>query len=92
MKTVLMLRAATMVLTLGIGSAYAGDGDGQSAPPLAASMQAQHQQHSASDAALQTRPLFTIGGVQVRVWAPVAPSYNAGTNGDLAARDIWGAG
>jgi hypothetical protein len=28
MKTLLVLRAATMVLSLGIGSAYAGDGDG----------------------------------------------------------------
>jgi hypothetical protein len=28
MKTLLVLRAATMVLRLGIGSAYAGDGDG----------------------------------------------------------------
>jgi hypothetical protein len=28
MKTLLVLRAATMVLSLGIGSAHAGDGDG----------------------------------------------------------------
>ncbi len=28
MKTLLVLRAATMVLSLGIGTAYAGDGDG----------------------------------------------------------------
>ena len=28
MRTLLVLRAATMVLSLGIGSAYAGDGDG----------------------------------------------------------------
>jgi hypothetical protein len=28
MKTLLVLRAATMVLSLGISSAYAGDGDG----------------------------------------------------------------
>ncbi len=28
MKTLLVLRAASMVLSLGIGSAYAGDGDG----------------------------------------------------------------
>lgn len=34
MKTLLVLRAATMVLSLGIGSAYAGDGDGAAANTL----------------------------------------------------------
>jgi hypothetical protein len=92
MRIMLILRVATMVFTLGIGSAYAGDGDGQSAPPPATSMQAQHQQHSVSVGAPQTPPLFTIGGVHVRLWAPVAPSYNAQTDGDLAARDVWGGG
>jgi hypothetical protein len=38
-------------------------------------------------------PSRTIGGVRIRVWTPVAPSYNADNaeaNGDLAARNIWG--
>lgn len=40
----------------------------------------------------KTPPLRTIGGVEFRVWAPVAPPYNAEANGDLAATNIWGAG
>jgi hypothetical protein len=40
----------------------------------------------------QSSPLLTIGGVGVRVWAPVAPPYNALGSGSLAARNIWGTG
>jgi hypothetical protein len=40
----------------------------------------------------QTAPLFTLGRDGVQVWTPVAPPYNPQANGDLAARDIWGAG
>jgi hypothetical protein len=40
----------------------------------------------------QTAPVFTLGRDGVYVWTPVAPPYNAQANGDLAARDIWGAG
>ena len=89
MKTMLMLCAAAMVLTNGIGSAYAANGDGQST--LFTSVEAQQQQHSLAVGA-QSPPLFTSGGVGVRVWTPMAPSYNAAANGDLAARDIWGQG
>jgi hypothetical protein len=85
MKTMIALRAASMVFTLGIGSAYAAEGDGQ----LFTSVQAQH---SVSVGSQQKAPLFTLGGAEVRVWAPVAPPYNAEANGNLAARDIWGAG
>jgi hypothetical protein len=92
MKPMIMVCAAAMLLTLGIGSSYAGDGDGESATTLFTSIQAQYQQHSVSVGAMQKAPLFTIGGVEVRVLAPVAPPYNARINGDLAARDIWGAG
>jgi hypothetical protein len=90
MKTMLVLRAVAMVFSLGIGSAYAGNGDGQSAPPPFTS--ARDQSKSVSVDALRTRPLFTIGGVGVHVWAPVPPPYNAEANGDLAARYLWGAG
>jgi hypothetical protein len=86
----LMLRAVAMVLTFGIGSAYAADG--QSPTTLFTSVEAQQRQHSIAVGALQTSPLFTSGGAGVRVWAPVAPPYNAGANGNLAARNIWGAG
>ena len=87
MKTMTMLRAAAMVLTFGIGSAYAAD-----TPTLFTSVEAQQQQTSISISALQKPPLFTIRGLGVHVWAPTAPPYNAGANGDLAARDIWGTG
>jgi hypothetical protein len=45
---------------------------------------------SISVGVLQTPPLRTIHGVTIRVWAPVAPPYDAEANGDLAARKIWG--
>jgi hypothetical protein len=78
MKT--MFCAASMVLGICIGSAYAATPDSGAVT------------RTDSVGAPQTRPLFTIGRVEVRVWAPVAPSYNAEANGDLAAREIWGAG
>ena len=90
MKTMLLLCAAAMVLTNGIGSAYAADSDGQST--LFTSVEAQQQQHSLALGALHSPPLFTRGGVGVRVWTPMEQSYNAAVNGDLAAKDIWGPG
>jgi hypothetical protein len=92
MKTMLMACAAAMVLTFGIGSAHAADGDDQPAPTPFTSVGAQQQQEPIAAGALQTPPLFTLGRVGIQVWAPMAPPYNAGANGDLAARDIWGAG
>jgi hypothetical protein len=88
MKTTLMLCAVAIPFGLGIGSAFAGGG--QSEPPLFNSIEAQPR--STSVGVPSTSPLFTIGGVEVRVWTPVAPPYNAEANGDLAARDIWGPG
>jgi hypothetical protein len=90
MKSVLMLRVVAIAFSLGIASAYAGDGDGQSA--LSPFTSAQDQSESVSVDARPTRPLFTIGRVGVHVWAPVPPPYNAEANGDLAARYLWGAG
>ena len=90
MTTMLMLRAVAMVFSLGIDSAYAGEGDWHSAPPPLTSDQ--DQPPSVSIGVLQTRPLFTIGGVGVHVWAPVPPPYNAEANGVLAARHLSGAG
>jgi hypothetical protein len=92
MKTMIMLGAAAVVLTLGSGLAYAADGDDQSATTPFTSVDAQQQQQSIAAGALQTPSLFNLGRVGVQVWAPTAPPYNAGANGDLAARDIWGAG
>jgi hypothetical protein len=90
MRTMLMLPAVAVGLSLGIGLAYAGDGDGQSVRPPFTS--AQDQSHSVSDGAPPTRPLFTIGRVEVRAWAPVAPPHNTEANEDPTARTIWGAG
>jgi hypothetical protein len=47
---------------------------------------------SVSVGGLKNPPLRTIRGIELRAWAPVAPPYNAEANGDLAARNIWGAG
>jgi hypothetical protein len=74
------LLAAAMTFTLGVGSAYASDGHRQSVPALFASTEL--QQNHASDDARQTHPLFTIGRMEVRVWAPVAPPYTTETFGD----------
>jgi hypothetical protein len=40
----------------------------------------------------QSHPLFTFGGLDVRLWTPVAPHYNAEANRNLAEQSIWGAG
>jgi len=90
MKTMLMLRAVVMVFSLGIGSAYAGDGDGQiTRPPFTP---AQDQPYSVSVGGRPTPPLFTVGRVEVHVWAPVAQPHNTEANEDPTARTIWGAG
>jgi hypothetical protein len=40
----------------------------------------------------QQSPLFTLGGLGVRVWAPLEPHYNAEANRNLAEQTVWGAG
>jgi hypothetical protein len=40
----------------------------------------------------QSRLLFTFGGTNVRIWAPVERHYNAKANRNLAKQTIWGAG
>ena len=37
----------------------------------------------------QTRPLFTIGGGEGRVWAPVEAPYDANINRPLAEVPLW---
>ena len=36
-------------------------------------------------------PLFTLGGLKVRVWAPVEPSYNGDADHDPAGEVLWDA-
>jgi hypothetical protein len=38
----------------------------------------------------QSRPLFTIGGFGVYLWAPVESPYDAAMNRNLAADPAWG--
>jgi hypothetical protein len=83
MRTMITLLAAASMLSIGIGSAYAGDGDRQSA---LTTLLAQQNADSVVGARERGRPLFTIGGMEVRVWAPVAPPYNDGTYGDVRPR------
>jgi hypothetical protein len=40
----------------------------------------------------QSRPLFTLGGLGVRVWAPLERHYNVEANRNLAGQSIWDAG
>jgi hypothetical protein len=37
----------------------------------------------------QSRPLLTIGKVEVHMWAPVEQPYNANANRNLAADPVW---
>jgi hypothetical protein len=37
----------------------------------------------------QPTPLFTFGGLNVGVWAPMEPHYNAGANRDPAGESFW---
>jgi hypothetical protein len=47
---------------------------------------------SARDHPRSSPPLFTFGGLDVRVWAPVKPHYNAAANPNPAGQALWGAG
>jgi hypothetical protein len=38
----------------------------------------------------QSRRLFTLDGLDVHVWAPLEPHYNAEANRNLAGQTIWG--
>ena len=90
MKTMIMLLACTMVFSLGIGTAYAGNGDGQLGPAPLGSNQVQPRPVLGST--LRSRPLFTIGGIEVHVRAPVTPPYNTEANDDRAGWNLWGTG
>jgi hypothetical protein len=37
----------------------------------------------------QSRPLFTVGGLEVHMWAPVQAYYNSNINRPLAEVPIW---
>ena len=37
----------------------------------------------------RSSPLFTLGGLDVHVWAPVEPHYNADANRDPAGEAFW---
>ena len=40
----------------------------------------------------QSHPPFKLGGLGVRVWAPLEPHYNVEANRNLAGQSIWSAG
>jgi hypothetical protein len=48
---------------------------------------------SAADGAAQdepqSRPRFTVGNLDIRVWAPVEPHYNPDANRNLAGEPPW---
>jgi hypothetical protein len=90
MRTTLTLRTAAILVSLGTGSAYADNADVQFLPPPFTSIQTGPP--SVSIGPPEAYPLFTIGGVEVRVWAPGELPYNSKINEDLTSIDIWGAG
>ena len=40
----------------------------------------------------QSPPLFALGGLDVRIWAPVEPHYNGAANRDSAGEQFWNGG
>jgi len=40
----------------------------------------------------QSPPLFAIGGLEVRIWAPMEPPYNGAANRDPAGELFWNGG
>jgi hypothetical protein len=40
----------------------------------------------------QSSPLFTIGGLDVQIWAPVEPHYNGAASRDPAGEPFWNGG
>jgi hypothetical protein len=37
----------------------------------------------------RSSPLFTFGGLNIRVWTPVEPHYSADANRNLAGEPLW---
>jgi hypothetical protein len=63
---IIMLRAGIAVFSLGIASAYAGDGDGYSATTLFTSIQSARPAHAASGAAQPPAVAAPNGGAAVQ--------------------------
>jgi hypothetical protein len=79
MKTVII--AAAVLIGIGCADARASYNDAATGTD------------SVSIGALKKPPFrSSSSGIELHLWAPVAPTYSAEANGDLAARNIWGAG
>ncbi|MEA2743898.1 MAG: hypothetical protein QOG25_2269 [Acetobacteraceae bacterium] len=80
----------------GLAVMAASNANGQEpGPPIPDTSHAYGIGSTADDAARdepRSPPLFTVGGLDVRVWAPVEPHYNSGANRDPAAESLWHAG
>ena len=74
--------AAASMFSLGT-SAFASSRRRRPSPSASITSLVQQQNADSVGARQRGRPLFTVGGMEVRVWAPVAPPYNDGTYGDM---------
>jgi hypothetical protein len=90
MKLMLVFLAGVMAISLGVGSAYADTGD--HAPPAPLFTAAQDSSQGVPVGAAPSHKLFSIGRLEVRVWAPVPLPHDTDTSLDPAARTVWGAG
>lgn len=88
MRTIGLLGAAALMMAT-VGSAWAQSpqvrdtGQVTMAPALQGG-----PQHGVD----QSRPLFNVGKLEVHIWAPMEPYYDANMNRTAAANPIWGSG
>ena len=90
MRTIGMLGAAALVIgTVGapVGTAWAQSpqGSGFNQETTAPALRGRPQ-----DGLPESRPLFSIGKLEVHIWAPMEPYYDANMNRNAAANPIWG--
>jgi hypothetical protein len=49
-------------------------------------------QGGSQDSVQQSRPVFKIGKLEVHIWAPMEPYYDANANRPAAEYPMWGSG
>ncbi|WP_428536835.1 hypothetical protein [Rhodopila sp.] len=90
MRTVSLLGAASLVIAavgVAVGSAWAQSPrvSGFSQETTAPAAQGRPQ-----DGPAESHPLFSVGKLEVHIWAPMEPYYDATMNRNAAANPIWG--
>ncbi len=89
-----VILGATAIIVAGAASARAQSGDAVGVGPGVTEapghvLEAPFFLPDGQTDAQRPRPLFTIGGLQIDLWAPIESYYDANVNRNLAADPLW---